>query len=191
MNTIRGGEALRESWNGVGGSLDDFLQSADASLRFTFEKHTGDSRALELINKTNQFNLNGKRLTDAAWIAYLNDPAAFLITVSYEDKYGPLGKIAVLLGKLREKAVQLDSWVMSCRAFSRRIEHQSLKALFDKFGAEEIFFDYQATPRNGPLQEFFAGMLDAAPTGDLRLSRAVFQEKSPSLFHRVEEVVNG
>ena len=144
-----------------------------------------------MINKTNQFNLNGKRLSEAAWAAYLNDPTTFLMTVTYQDKYGLLGKIAVVLGRVQGKAIRVDAWVMSCRAFSRRIEHQTLKQLFGKFDAEEIFFDYQATPRNGPLQEFFIGALGASPTMGLRFSRAVFLEKCPSLFHHVEEVVNG
>ncbi|HTQ58921.1 MAG TPA: HAD-IIIC family phosphatase [Candidatus Solibacter sp.] len=191
LKSIRGAEALRESGGLAGASLDDFLESAGALMRFNFEKDASDHRAFELINKTNQFNLNGKRLAEAAWIAYLNDPAGFLMTVSYEDKYGPLGKIAVLLGRVNESAIRIDFWVMSCRAFSRRIEHQSLKKLFEKFGAEEISFDYQATPRNGPLQEFLSGLGELTVTSELRLSREVFEERSPSLFHRVEEVVNG
>ncbi len=191
LKSIRGSGSLREARDVGGDSLDDFLQSADASIRFTFGKQVTDSRAFELINKTNQFNLNGKRLSDAAWKTYLNDPATFMMTVSYEDKFGSLGKIAVLLGRIQGKALRIDSWVMSCRAFSRRIEHQSLKQLFQKFDAEEICFDYKATPRNGPLQEFFTGLLGAPPSTDLRFSRAAFSGRSPSLFHRVEEVVNG
>lgn len=191
LKSIRGAGALRESWDVSGGSLDDFLQNAEASIRFTFGKQAGDSRAFELINKTNQFNLNGKRLTDAAWKTYLNDPATFVMTASYQDKFGPLGKIAVLLGKIQGTTLRVDSWVMSCRAFSRRIEHQSLKQLFEKFGAQEICFDYQATPQNGPLQEFFAGLQGRPPDAGFRCSRGDFYEKSPSLFHRVEEVVNG
>jgi predicted enzyme involved in methoxymalonyl-ACP biosynthesis len=113
------------------------------------------------------------------------------MAASYEDKFGPLGKIAVLLGRIQGKSLRIDSWVMSCRAFSRRIEHQSLKQLFEKFDAEEIGFDYQPTPRNGPLQEFFTELLGSPLTADMRLSRAAFSEKSPSLFHRVEEAVNG
>jgi FkbH-like protein len=191
LKSIREADGLREFRDGAGGSLDDFLQSADASIQFAFGKLAADNRAFELINKTNQFNLNGKRLTEAAWKAYLNDPAAFVMSASYEDKFGPLGKIAVLTGRIQGKALRIESWVMSCRAFSRRIEHQTLKQLFEKFDAKEISFDYQATPRNGPLQEFFAQLLGAAPSVDLRFSRAAFSEKSPSLFHRVEEVVNG
>ena len=191
LKSIRGAGVLRESLEATGGSLDDFLQSADASIRFTFGKSAADSRAFELLNKTNQFNLNGKRLSDAAWKTYLNDPATLLMTASYEDKFGPLGKIAVLLGRIQGKALRIDSWVMSCRAFSRRIEHQSLKQLFQKFDAEEICFDYQPTPRNGSLREFFTALLGAPPITDLRFSRAAFSEWSPSLFHRVKEVANG
>jgi FkbH-like protein len=191
LKSIRGAGVLRESLDATGGSLDDFLQSADASIRFTFGKQAADNRAFELINKTNQFNLNGKRLTDAAWKTYLNDPTTFVMAINYEDKFGPLGKIAVLLGRVQGKSLRIDSWVMSCRAFSRRIEHQSLKQLFEKFDAEEISFDYQATPRNGPLQEFFTELLGSPLTAGMRLSRAAFSEKSPSLFHRVEEAVNG
>jgi FkbH-like protein len=191
LKSIREGGAFRESLDVPGGSLDDFLKSVDASIKFAFGKQVGDGRALELINKTNQFNLNGKRMNEAAWRVYLSDPTTFLMTVNYEDKYGQLGKIAVLLGREAGKVLRVDYWVMSCRAFSRRIEHQSLKQLFRKFEAEEICFDYQATHRNGPLHEFFAGLLGAVPTTDLRLSKAAFLEKSPSLFHRVEELGNG
>ena len=191
LKSIRHADSLRESRNVAGGSLDDFLMGIDASIRFTLGKQSEDTRAFELINKTNQFNLNGKRWSEAAWADYLRDPATFLMTGSYQDKFGPLGKIAVLLGSAEGKTLRVDSWVMSCRAFSRRIEHQFLKHLFEKFDAEEICFDYQATPRNGPLQEFFAEFLGAPLTAGLRLSRTVFWDKSPSLFHRVEDEANG
>ena len=117
---------------------------------------TRDNRAFELVNKTNQFNLNGKRFSESDWLSCLQDPAAFVLTASYEDKYGPLGKIAVVMGKAAGRKVYVSTWVMSCRAFSRRIEHQCLKYLFEKLDADEIVFDYEVTPRNGPIQDFFA-----------------------------------
>ena len=190
MEGIRSGGALREMVTGDASSADDFLKNADAEIEFSFAKQALDTRAFELINKTNQFNLNGKRLTEAAWQEYLSDPATFLITVSYEDKYGPLGKIAVLLGKVQERRVRVDFWVMSCRAFSRRIEHQCLKQLCERFDVTEIIFDYQTTPRNGPLQEFFAAIAGAPMPAQLRVSRRAIQDKSPALFHRVKELVN-
>jgi len=191
LHSIRDAGPLKESGSLIGGSMDDFLQSANSSIRFAFCKNSGDTRALELINKTNQFNLNGRRFYESAWANYLRDPRNFILTVTYEDKYGPLGKIAVLMGSADEKTLSIDAWVMSCRAFSRRIEHQSLKYLFEKFGVDAIDFDYQSTNRNGPLKEFFTQFLVDHLSQRLRLSRTSFFEKNPRLFHRVEEKIGG
>jgi FkbH-like protein len=190
LQSIRAAGALRDSVNGHGASLDQFLQSANASIELDFDKQSRDSRALELINKTNQFNLNGKRLTETSWLSYLNDPDSFLVTASYEDKFGPLGKIAVLLGKAQGSSLRIDFWVMSCRAFSRRIEHQCLAQLFERFGCESICFSFEATPRNAPLQEFFSSLLSGPPAAGVGLSRASFLEKCPRLFHRIKEAVH-
>ena len=54
------------------------------------------------MNKTNQFNLNGRRFQEAEWQNWLNAPDTVLVTASYRDKYGPLGKIAVIAGDLFE-----------------------------------------------------------------------------------------
>ena len=172
-------------------SLDDFLRGVSASMRIEFTKSAQDNRAFELFNKTNQFNLNGKRLTEAYWRSYLLNPEAFLMTVTYQDKYGPLGKIAAILGKSDHKMVQIDHWVMSCRAFSRRIEHQTLRQIFDRFQAEEISFDFQPTPRNMPLQAFFVDVLGVPPHPGCSVSFSSFSNQSFQLFQRVEENVNG
>lgn len=172
-------------------SLDDFLRDASACVRIEINRSAQDNRAFELLNKTNQFNLNGKRLTEAEWRSYFLSPDAFLMTVTYEDKYGPLGKIAAVLGKSKGKMVQIDHWVMSCRAFSRRIEHQTLRQIFDRFQAKEIRFDYQPTARNVPLQEFFVDLLGVSPCPGCCVSSWGFSTKSFQLFQRVEETVHG
>jgi len=171
-------------------SSDAFLKSAEACIVFDGGHATGDGRAFELVNKTNQFNLNGKRFSESEWRQFFTDPDTFIVTASYKDKYGPLGKIAVVMGKLQDKRVHLNSWVLSCRAFSRRIEHQCLKYLFDAMGANEITFGYQATPRNGPIQEFLTGLLTGPPAPGARLTREQFVARIPGLFHRVEGTVH-
>ncbi|MCX6347920.1 MAG: HAD-IIIC family phosphatase [Candidatus Aureabacteria bacterium] len=191
LRSIRDAGVLRELSADAPRSLDEFLSLAEAKIRFTFGKSPMDPRALELINKTNQFNLNGARFNEAAWMSHLKDPAKFLLVVNYEDKFGPLGKIAVITGKADRRRLSVDAWVMSCRAFSRRIEHQCLKYLFKKFAAEEIVFDFRETPRNGPLQEFLAQWFNGPLSGNIPISGAAFSAKAPSLYHRVEEEVLG
>ena len=183
-STLRGSAPERELGAG------DFLLKAEAVITFCLGTDARDIRAFELINKTNQFNLNGKRLSESDWLSFLQDPAAFVLTASYEDKYGPLGKVAVIMGKTSGRKAYVSTWVMSCRAFSRRIEHQCLKYLFEKLDADEIVFDYNVTPRNGPIHDFFAGLLEGVPGPTLSVRETCFNAKAPALFHRIVEIAN-
>jgi FkbH-like protein len=166
-----------------------FLEQLDPEMSFNFAKSPLDPRAFELVNKTNQFNLNGKRYTEAAWHKYFLDPQSFLMTVSYKDKFGPLGKIAVVAGRAGTK-LRVDMWVMSCRAFSRRIEYRCLEELFSKFAVEEIELDYLHTERNGPLSQFLTEILGAAPSANCVISRreaGAHIEGCP----RLQDIANG
>src|SRR6266853_2508961 len=82
------------------GTVGDFLRQIDGKLTLSSQKLPLDFRSLELVNKTNQFNLNGRRFQEAEWQNWLNAPDAVFVAVSYRDKYGPLGKIAVIAGDL-------------------------------------------------------------------------------------------
>jgi FkbH-like protein len=189
LTSIRNASAWRDSTQ-ASGSSDDFLRAANAFLAFRLTREGSDARAFELINKTNQFNLNGKRLSESEWLNFFSDPAAFLLAVSYEDKYGPLGKIAVLMGTNNDRKVSVHSWVMSCRAFSRRVEHQCLRYLFEDVGADTIVFDYQPTSRNGPLQGFFTALLGSPPAEQVCLSHESFSKNAPPLFHRIAKAIH-
>src|SRR5579884_1195054 len=182
LASLRTAAILTSAENGAGtAALDDFLRDAGARIEFSTED-SSDARTFELVNKTNQFNLNGRRWDRAEWQRLLNLPGGTLISVSYRDKYGSLGKIAALAAIRDGRAAQLSAWVMSCRAFSRRIEHQSLKYLFDRFDLDQIVFDYTPTPRNGPLTDFLAAITGAPPSeGLVALAREQFEQTAPPL----------
>jgi len=186
LDSIRKSAAFREQSSG-GAAPESFLQQVGAVVTFDFG--AGDQpRVLELVNKTNQFNLNGRRYTEADWRKLLAKSGALCLAVNYEDKFGPLGTIAVAVGHLRDGRLEIASWVMSCRAFARRIEHQTLKMLFEATGVSEIAFDFTPTARNGPLREFFASLLGEEPTSEFRLARSQFDAKCPALYHEVREM---
>ena len=185
LEGIRHGAAFREG-AADGARAEAFLEQAEAVVTLDFGA-TGDPRTLELVNKTNQFNLNGIRYTEPEWSRRLQRPGAFLLTVSYRDKFGPLGKIAVLEGRQEGETLRIGTWVMSCRAFARRIEHQCMKAVFERSGASKMVFDFMSTARNGPIREFLESMAGAAPRGPVELTRTRFQEACPRLYHCIEE----
>jgi FkbH-like protein len=175
-------------------SPESFLQEAKAVVHFDFEG-TKDGRALELVNKTNQFNLNGVRYAESDWASELTRPNAELIVTSYEDRFGLLGKIAVILGEIEGSTLHVRTWVMSCRAFARRIEYVCLRTCFERYGVREIKFDFVATEKNGPLREFLTGLTGQAPSGEVTLTQERFEKVCPVLYHTVEETrsrpVNG
>jgi FkbH-like protein len=165
---------------------DEFLAEACAKVRLDTAKEPFDTRAFELLNKTNQFNLNGRRVTEGAWRAYLREPDTFLLVTTYGDKFGALGKIAVVGGRREGRGLAIDHWVMSCRAFSRRVEHQCLRFLFERHDVEEMAFDFQETERNGPLRTFLQEISGAQLAPGMVLTKATFAARCPSLFHEVE-----
>jgi FkbH-like protein len=186
LESIRRSAEVAENAAESGVSADEFLAQADAVMVVEFDPPADDTRVLELVNKTNQFNLNGLRHTEAEWRRDLENPDAFVVAVSYRDKFGALGKIAVLKGARNNGEVEVSAWVMSCRAFSRRIEHRLLEILFERFETGEIRFQFEATPKNSPLREMFERFLDAPPENGFSLSRERFTERVPALYHKVE-----
>ena len=188
QQSIRTSAALHQTAKDSEGFSEVLLEQAEAELTFSFQKDVEDSRAFELVNKTNQFNLNGKRYTESVWRNYLQEQNTFMLTASYKDRFGALGKVAVLAGRVDNSKVLVDTWVMSCRAFARRIEHQCLSALFSKFAAGQITFNYVETPRNGPTKRFLSEILKEAPESDVSISKVDFAAACPMLFHRVVEL---
>jgi FkbH-like protein len=149
----------------------DLLGCLQGQLDFECSKYPPDPRALELINKTNQFHLNGTRYTGGAWLSYLEQPETILLVVSYRDRFGSLGRIAVITGQLQGDTLHVENWAMSCRAFARGIEHRCLVELARRFTVKEIAFKFVPTYRNGPLQQFFSKLLGTTPIGFFVLSK--------------------
>lgn len=186
--SIRASAVLKDTFLNNPVSYEDVLRGAEAKIHFRLGNDEKSARAFELINKTNQFNLNGRRYSESEWKKSLIQPGAFLLTVLYQDKFGPLGEIAALLGRqLPDRTLQISAWVMSCRAFSRRIEHQCVRYLFSKFRPERIGFDWLETPRNGQLREFLGSFGVLKP--QVQLTREQFDASCPVLSHSIEETV--
>jgi FkbH-like protein len=167
----------------------EFLQTLQGRVTLDYRRDLTDMRPFELINKTNQFNLNGVRLNEGDWRARMKSQTGIAVTVSFEDKFGPLGRIAALIGEKHGHCIQVTSWVMSCRAFSRKIEYHTLDSLFRITGANELKFDFLPTDRNQPLQQFFSRIgIDDAVSDHPILRRERFVDSKHDLPHEVSEL---
>ena len=188
IQSVRDMVSFNDNFSAHAADIDLFLSSLDASIEFDFSPEANDSRALELVNKTNQFNLNGRRFLEAEWSKQTATAGSWVAAVSYTDRFGPLGKIAVLQGRLMHHGLHIETWVMSCRAFSRRIEFACIRALFDHFDAVELSFVLSETPKNVPLRRFFSEISAREVGSHWLLTREQFQTACPKLFQRMNIV---
>jgi FkbH-like protein len=184
LQSIRSAAALRAEGGEVADS-ESVLASLDATIEIDFGGGAEDRRAFDLVNKTNQFNLNGRRFQPADWARDLERPGAWLAVVSYRDRFGALGKIAVAQGRVLDSQLHIDTWVMSCRAFSRRIEYSVLAELLRRYSSSEILLDVVTTGKNGPLRTFVKSLSGSEPVSACAITRERFDAACPRLYHRV------
>lgn len=131
-----------------GADLSEFLRGLGMKLTINERNPETFNRAVQLINKTNQFNINGKRFeTDA--VADMLARGGRLYTANLEDRTGSHGEIVSCL--LDEDGI-VRSFVMSCRVFQRRVEHAFLIWLSGKTD-QPLRLDFIATERNEPSRK--------------------------------------
>lgn len=132
-----------------GADLTDFLAKLQMELTI-FDRSAADrERAVQLINKTNQFNLNGRRISHDQVAAILADGGR-LITAKLDDRTGSHGEMLVCL--IDEKR-HILAFVLSCRVFQRQVEYAFICWLVQRFGSE-FQLAYLATDKNTPIREF-------------------------------------
>jgi FkbH-like protein len=132
-----------------GANLEEFLR--DLRMKLTVhDRSSGDrARAVQLINKTNQFNANGRRVTDDE-VARILGQGGRLLTATLEDRTGSHGEI---LACLVSADGTVTSLVLSCRVFQRRVEHAFCAWLASQPNPPTRF-EFAVTDRNEPFRIF-------------------------------------
>ncbi|MDA8347960.1 MAG: HAD-IIIC family phosphatase [Pseudomonadota bacterium] len=188
IQSVRENAAFNDTLRAHAADSESFLAGLDARIDIDFSPAANDGRALELVNKTNQFNLNGRRFLEAEWNERARKADTWIAGVSYIDRFGPLGKIAVLQGRQTLDGLHVDTWVMSCRAFSRRIEFACVQVLIEHFNVVELSFALSKTPKNAPIRTFFS-LFSARDAGlHLVVTREQFEQVCPKLYQRINVV---
>lgn len=137
----------------AGSNIEDFLKSLNMELTLSEKTVDNYQRALQLINKTNQFNLNGHRLDEKDLLQRLNSGER-LITASLTDKHGSHGEImACLIG-----GNEVSHLVMSCRVMNRYVEFAFLSGILHLLNEPSLSLSHFATPRNSPMQKFISAL---------------------------------
>ena len=158
---------------GDGNQLREFLEELSMVLTIRQRPQEDCQRALQLINKTNQFNLNGVRLDMAQLESHMN-AGCNLYTATLEDRTGNHGEIIACLIDSQGKILH---WVMSCRIFQRKVEHAFVSWLAIAWKDTPLTFSFVETERNEPIKLFLTDPAFASTPDDRKLDSQAFMDQ--------------
>lgn len=140
------------SWSG---DYDTFLKDCSLSMRVFVPKLPDDvKRCLELIQRSNQYNVSGEK-RDAAYMEnLLSDAQRMAYGYHVQDKYGRYGIVGFCAFQKEGNVYILTDFVMSCRVAQKKVE----RAFFNFFinsleNGSTVKILVNKTARNSPLRE--------------------------------------
>jgi FkbH-like protein len=138
--------------------LDSFLQSLDMVAQIEPVVDSTLERTVQLINRSNQFNLTTRRYSNADVLDLMADPSWVTRTISLRDRFGDSGLISVLLAKVESDTLVIDTWLMSCRVLKRGIERLLLNSVVAdaiERRLKRVIGEYIPTPKNELVREHY------------------------------------
>jgi FkbH-like protein len=135
-----------------------YLASLEMQLGLRPFDKPGRGRIVQLINKSNQFNLTTRRYSAADVEALEADDSLFTLQASLKDRFGDNGMISVVICRPNAGDWEIDTWLMSCRVLKRRVEEQILQFVVDsarKAGAKRLKGIYRPTAKNGLVKNHY------------------------------------
>lgn len=171
-------QAQRTELASSAGSRDEFLASLGIVCTFQSALQAPLSRAIQLLAKTNQFNLTTRRRSAAEVEEFAANGQAVVVRV--RDRFGDAGVVGLALARNQGESCYIDSLLLSCRVIGRGIEtallaHVGERAL--RTGAKRLVGEFIATKKNAPCANFYTdhGFVRSASQDEAR-SDSTFYE---------------
>lgn len=136
---------------------EEYFKSLEMKLNYSLDKPSDFERAIQLLNKTNQFIFSYKR--------YKKDEISsnqHILTISLKDKLSDSGIISIIVAHKENSSLFVDEVVVSCRALGRNIEDFMLNNAFKYLKNElktndELVFNFKIGDRNNPAKTWLEG----------------------------------
>jgi FkbH-like protein len=140
-------------------SLADFL--AGLEMKILIEPMTAQQlpRVAQLTQRTNQFNLTSRRLTETDIQIQLTHSE--VLTVSVSDRFGSHGLAGEMIFQAKQDSLDVDIFLLSCRVLGRGVEHRMLAhlgRLAQKRGLHWVDIHFDHSPKNKPARDFLDGI---------------------------------
>ena len=162
------------------GNRDEFLASLGIVCTFVSALDAPLARSVQLLAKTNQFNLTTRRRSAAEVEEFATGPGGQAIAVRVRDRFGDAGVVGLALARTKGDSCIIDSLLLSCRVIGRGIETALLAHLAGnaiRAGAKHLIGEFIATKKNAPCADFYPdhGFVKDTPRKDAQTDAIFYQ----------------
>ena len=133
---------------------ESYFKSLEMELVYSMNNPQNFERAIQLLNKTNQFIFSYKRYDKDSITKNIN-----ILTISLKDKLSDSGIIGIIVAESKNNKLIIDETVISCRALGRNIENIMLNNAFiylqKQLHTSNITeIEFKIGPRNNPAKNW-------------------------------------
>jgi amino acid adenylation domain-containing protein/FkbH-like protein/FkbM family methyltransferase len=118
-------------------------------------------RVSQLTQRTNQFNVNKVERSEHELDAMFREANAECLTVHVSDRFGDYGLVGVAICESTTERLDVDTFLLSCRALGKGVEHRMLARLGEiaaERGLAHVRIPLKRTNRNQPALEFLTSV---------------------------------
>lgn len=147
-------EADRQS----AGDIDSYLRGLNMVGRLYAATDSDLVRLAQMEQKTNQFNMTTRRYSEDDLRSFMSRDDMLTMAFELRDRHADHGLVSSLVGTIEGNTLQIDSWLMSCRVFSRTSEEFIFGQLLEQIerrGVKKIVGFYTPTKKNGVVAELY------------------------------------
>ena len=169
--SLYAGENRRKASRLSAQSISEWLSKLELTVTCVPLSQVNISRAVQLLNKTNQLNLRTRRLSKEELLCWSEKETHECWVFSSKDRFGDSGLIGLVGLEPYNDGGILTDYVLSCRVLGRGIEQVLLHvASFRAFqkGWETLWAEYLPTEKNRPCLEIMKRMLCIDKSNELR-----------------------
>jgi FkbH-like protein len=152
---------IRQQFLATATSLADFVAGLNLVINIAPARPEHLPRIAQLTQRTNQFNCTTRRRSDGEIEELFASGKAEILAVHVTDRFGDYGLVGVIIYTSDREAITADTFLLSCRALGKGVEHRMLAFLGEsaaKRGLRRVDVPFKPTAKNQPALDFLSSI---------------------------------
>jgi FkbH-like protein len=165
----------RNQLQAASANVEDFLAGLQMKVELRPFDEVNLPRIVQLINKTNQFNLTTQRLSENQVRELVRSPDHYTQSMRVRDRFGDNGIVGVLIALRDAGDLRVDTWLISCRVLGRRLEEvmmDSVRMYACAAGCQAVLGVYRPSAKNHQVADLYDrlgfDLIEALGSGERR-----------------------